>query len=151
MARYAVGVRSANTAATADNAAAVLWNPSGTRPIKLLEVWLSKTVSTADNQALVRVTARGTQSTTVTPDADNCFDDTKIAPASGAVVDTAWSAQPTVAAPYIARTNLPAAVGSGFIWVLSVPWTVKPGEGIAIVTPVATILQASDITFVFED
>jgi len=151
MPRYGVGARSANTAATGDNAAAVLWNPSGTRPIQCREVWLFKVNATADFQALVRATARGTQTSTVTPDADNCFGDTKITPASGAVVDIAWSAQPTVASPYIARANLPAAAGSGFIWVLSEPWVVKPGEGLAIVTPVATILQASDITFVFDD
>ena len=151
MPRYAVGVRSAATAATADNAAAVLWNPSSTKDIFLREVWVFKTAATADNHALVRVTARGTQSTTVTPDADNCFAATKLAPASAAVVDTAWSVQPTVAAPYISRGNLPAAIGSGFIWVYPEPWVVKVTEGVAIVTPVAVILQASDITFVFDD
>lgn len=151
MPRYAAAVRSANTAATANNAAAVLWNPSGSRAIQLREVWCFKTAATADNQALVRATARGTQSTTVTPDANTCFSDTKLAPASGAVIDTAWSVQPTVAGTYLARANLPAAAGSGFVWVFSEPWVVKPGEGIALVTPVATILQASDITFVFDD
>lgn len=151
MPRYAVAVRSAITAATADNAAAVLWNISTTRDIMLREVHIFKTVATADNHAMVRATARGTQTATTTPDADNAFSARKVAPSSAAIVDTAWSAQPTVAAPYIQRANLPAAIGSGFIWVFSEAWVIPQSEGIAIVTPVAVAMQASDITFVFDD
>ena len=152
MPRYSVGGRSANTAATANHCAACLWNASGTKPIFLREVWLFKTVATADHQALVRATARGTAGSTVTPDANNCWSDTKIAPQSGAVLDlAAYSGQPTIAAPYLARANMPAAVGSGFIWVFNEPYVIAPGNGAAIVTPPATILQASDFTFVWDE
>lgn len=150
--RYSVGGRSANTAATADHIAAALWNASSTKPILVREIWCFKTVATADNHALSRITARGTPGSTVTPDADNCWDHNKTAPQSGALLDlAAYSAQPTLAAPYLCRGNLPAAIGSGFIWVFNEPLVVIAGNGIAIGTPPATILQASDFTFVWDE
>lgn len=150
--RYAVGGRSANTAATADHVAASLWNPSSAVTLQVYEIWVFKTVGTADNHALYRITTRGTPGSTVTPTI-NCDFDRGLAPPSGALLDlAAFSVQPTLAASLpLARANLPATVGSGFIWVFSTPVRVKPGEGIAVATPPATILQASDFTFVWEE
>lgn len=152
MPRYAVGGRSAATAATADHAAAALWYASGTKAIKLREIWVFKTVSTADNHALRRITARGTPGSSVTPDASNCMEVPRVAPQSGVVLDLgAYTVQPTLTGVNLARSNLPAAVGSGFIWVFTEPIEIPPGEGIAIITPVAVILQPSDFTFVWEE
>jgi hypothetical protein len=152
MPRYAVGGRSAATAATADHVAAALWNPSSTKKIKVREIWVFKTVATADNHALRRITARGTPGSTVTPDASNCFETPRVAPASGALLDlAAYTVQPTLTGVNLARANLPAAIGSGFIWVFTEPIEIPPDEGLAITTPVATILQPSDFTFVWDE
>jgi hypothetical protein len=151
--RYAVGGRSAATAATANNCAAALWNPHATKSIKVREIWVFKTVATADNHALQRITARGTPGSTVTPDANSSFDCPLVAPQSGALLDlAAYTVQPTLAGGVpLARANLPAAIGSGFIWVFAEPIEVNPGTGLAIITPVATILQPSDFTFVWDE
>lgn len=151
MPRYSVGGRSAATAATADHAAAALWNPSATKSIRVREIWCFKSVATVDHHQLLRITARGTPGTTVTPDADNDFD-RELAPPSGAVLDLAtYTAQPTVQTPPLARANLPAAIGAGFIWVFAEPILVKAGTGLAICTPQANVLQASDFTFVWDE
>lgn len=150
--RYGCGGRSANTAATQDHVAASLWNPSSAVTLQVYEIWVFKTVGTADNHVLYRTTARGTPGSTVTPTINSDFD-RGLAPPSGALIDlAAYSVQPTLAASLpIARANLPATVGSGFIWVFSTPIRIKPGEGLAVATPVATILQASDISFIWEE
>ena len=150
MARYGAGVRTAATAATADTAAAVLWNPHGSISIFLREVWWFKTVATADNVCMARSSARGTQTTTFTPDIDSHFA-RRYAPISTLVIDSAWSAQPTKDLTYLARANLPAAVGSGFVWVFAEAIEIPAGQGIWIGTPVATILQPSDLTVVWDE
>lgn len=152
MPRYAVGGRSAASAATANHAAACLWNASATKNIKVREIWVFKTVATVDNHALRRAIARGTPGSTVTPDASNCFEAPMIAPQSGALLDlAAYTVQPTLTGVNLARANLPAAIGSGFIWVFAEPIEVPFGEGLVITTPVAVILQPSDFTFVWDE
>jgi len=152
MPRYAVGGRSAATAATIGHAAAALWNPSTTKKIKIREIWAFKTVATVDYHALRRISARGTPGSTVTPGQGNCFEQPRIAPQSGALLDlAAYTVQPTLVGENLARANLPAAIGAGFIWVFAEPIEIPPGEGLAIITPVATILQPSDFTFVWDE
>jgi hypothetical protein len=130
----------------------MLWNPSSTKKIKVREIWVFKTVATADNHAIQRATARGTPGSTITPDASNCLETPRIAPQSGALLDlAAYTVQPTLTGVILARANLPAAVGSGFIWVFAEPIEIPPGEGLALITPVAVILQPSDITFVWDE
>lgn len=148
MMNYMVGGRSANTAATADHVAAALWNPSSAVTMWVKEIWVFKTVGTADNHCLYYITGRGTAGSTVTPTINSDLE-RSLAPPSGALLDLAlYSVQPTLAASLcIVRANLPATVGSGFIWVFSDPIRIKPGQGLAVATPVATILQASDFTF----
>ena len=149
---FSVGGRSANTAATAGHVAAALWNPHATKLLRLKEIWVYKTVGTADNHRLSKITTRGTPGSTVTPDADNCWSPNKIAPPSGALLDlAAYSVQPTVESPGLANANLPGTVGSGFIWTFDSPYYVEPGTGISVNTPQAVILQASDFTFIWEE
>ena len=95
MARVRVGVRTNATAATTNVQAAVLWNPHATIRLRVYEISWFKTVATADNLALLRVTGRGTPTTTATPTIEN-ETDRAVAPPSGAVVDTAWSTGPTI-------------------------------------------------------
>ena len=150
--RYGVGGRSAATAATANHAAVGLWNPSSTVRLYVVQIHCSKTVATVDNHQLRRISARGTAGSTVTPAAADSFD-ARVAPPSGALLDlAAYSAQPTLISGSMMRTHLPAAIGAGYMWVFEGnPLVVPPGEGIAIVTPVAVVLQPSDFSFIWEE
>lgn len=152
MPRYAVGGRTAATAATANHAAAALWNLSATKAISVREIWIFKSIATIDNHGLRRITARGTPGSTVTPDATTALNTPRITPQSGALLDLAvYTVQPTLAGVLLARANLPAAIGAGFIWVFAEPIIIPPGEGLALITPEAVILQPSDVTFVWDE
>lgn len=147
---YAVSGRCVATAATADNVGAALWNPSSTRALWVTAIMWAQTVATVSNPGIVRTTTRGTQTLTFTPDIDNdVLRD--LTPATVAVLDATYSAQPTVAGPYLMRTNLPAAIGSGFILPFPRPIKVPPGTGLGIATPVAVILQPADVTFFWDE
>lgn len=151
--RYAVGGRSLDTAATADHVAAQLWNPHGTKAIYVREVHLIQIAATVSNPGLARSSARGaTPTATVTPDLDNHFD-RLAAPASAAVLELAtFGTQPTLSPPYLFRYNFPAAGGAGLIWTFyDTPLLVPAGTGLCIATPVAVVLQDSDITFVWDE
>jgi hypothetical protein len=146
---YSVGGRSAATAATANHAGATLWNASAVRGIFVTQIAWSKTVATVDNLGLVRVSARGTAGSTVTPAIQNDYD-SDAAPASGALLDlAAYTVQPTLvsATAYMFRWNLPATIGSGFILPLPDVLRIPAGQGLCLVTPPAVILQPGDVTF----
>lgn len=152
MARYSVGGRSVATAATANHCAAQLWNPHATKAIKVVGIRISKTAATIDNHTMRRTTARGTPGSTVTPDVTNHLQ-RQYAPGSGAVLDlAAFTVQPTLEGIELTRDNLPATIGSGFVWsFLDSPLEVGPGKGLAVCTPVAVILQPSDFTFIWDE
>lgn len=150
--RYSVAGRAPNTAATANHCAAQLWNPSTTISIYVHEIHVAQTTATVSNLMVSRSTARGaTPATTVTPDIDSNYEGV-LAPASAAVLELAlFSTQPTLAVPPRLQWNLPAAIGSGLMWVFAEPWRVLPTNGICVATPVAVILQAADYTFVWTE
>jgi len=151
---FAVAGRSANTAATADHVAVQLWNPSATRSVWVVEIHIQKsTTATLDNHGIAGTTARGaTPTTTVTPDLDNDFE-WEVTPASACVLELAtFSSQPTLGTPYLYRGVLPAAIGSAVQYVFpGNGLKLKPASGLAVATPVAVILMASDFTFVFHE
>jgi hypothetical protein len=151
--RYAAGIDGAATAATADQAGAQLWNPHATKSIYVREVWVFSTAATAQHPSLIRTTTAGTTpGTTVTPDADNAFD-RRAVPASGALLYAAtFAAYPTVAAPYLCRATLPAAIGAAAMFsFLDQPVEVPAGTGLAVATPIATALQANRYTFIWDE
>lgn len=153
MIRYSTGGRSASTAATADQAGAALWNASTAKSIFAKEIHWFKTSATADGLQVIRTTNRGTTpGSTVTPDIDNDYN-RAVAPVSGALLDlAAWATYPTVAGPPLARTNLPAAVGAGVMWVFGGDGIAIPqSTGLAVATPTALALIAGDVTFVWEE
>jgi hypothetical protein len=73
---------------------------------------------------LFRATARGTQSTTAAPLAED-----SAAPASVTTVDTAWSVQPTLAATPLVRRAFDVLAESE--WVLELPDELDTGTGTA--------------------
>lgn len=113
MARYSLAVSKAGVnAATTHHAN--LWSP--TNDVYVMEIGISVTTAptTAPDFYIVRSTARGTQSTTANGSAIS----PQPAPASVAVVDSAWSAGATInaATTAIRRIGLPVTAGSGVIW-----------------------------------
>ncbi len=151
MRQFSGAVRSTATAATINVAGAQLWNP-GTRSIWLTQIGWAKTVATVDNIALLRSSARGTvTSLAAVQSNDNEY---QSAPFSTAGMDITPTVQPTYvsATAYLFRFNLGAAVGAGFIW--NVPRDgieIPPGAGLAVVTPVAVVLQPADCIFVWNE
>lgn len=149
MALYAVAGRTTATAATVDNVGAALWNPHSTKRIWVVKISWLKVTATADHQKIVRISARGTASTTVTPDIDNAYE-RDIIPPSGALLDVAYSGQPTLQGPELHRWNLPAAVGSGFSEAFpGAGICIPPGTGLAVAVPeigAEVALLAADIT-----
>jgi hypothetical protein len=152
MARYSAGGRSADTLATIDHCAAELWNPHASISLFVVEIQVVQIPATASNHALIRSSAKGTAGSTVTPDIDNHYA-RRYAPISLTTLElAAFSAQPTLQGPYMARANTPAAAASGFVWSFhDEPVEVPAGTGLCIVTPVAVILQDSDFTFVWDE
>lgn len=150
MAHYVVGGRTAATAATARVVAAAIWNPSSSKRLHVWAVGVASTTAGVSNLGLARTTARGTASTTVTPDIDNEVERVA-APPSGFLLDLAFSGQPTVDASDLHRWNLPAAVGAGVILPFRKPIEVAAGAGLALITPTAVVLPVSDVFFDVED
>ena len=142
----------AATTAAANDVAAHLWNASTTKTIYVREIWYAKSAATADSIMLSRSTTIGTTpGATITPDIDN---DTQraVAPVSAAVLYTSnFATEPTLATPALAQTNLPAAIGAGFIWVFNTPIAVPQTTGLALASPIATIIQIADVTFVWDE
>lgn len=148
---YRVAGRSAvSTGAGADNIGCALWNPHATMDLTVDEIHFFNTAATVSNPGLVRTTTRGTQTSTVTPDIDN-HDERLLAPITGALLDLDYSADPTVATPYLMRVNLPAVIGSGLMWVFPGGIRVPAGTGLAIGSPVAVLTQPMDVTYVWHE
>lgn len=128
---YEVGL--ASLAPTSGNAYVNLWAP--TRRLKVREIGVINTTTTAlAFLELIRTSARGTQSTTVTPTAAaNAQDTADLGPT--ALGDTAWSVQPTLAAIPLRELDIAGTVGSAVIWTWSQDGEliVPIGAGIALV------------------
>lgn len=149
--RYSVAGRTAATAATARTVAAHLWNPDTTDRVNVNEIHIVSTTAGLSNLCIARTTTIGTAGSTVTPDLDNAHNRGKV-PNSAAVLGLAlFSVMPTVDGSDLLRWNLPAVIGAGLMWVFSEPIEIPPGTGLAIITPVAVILPASDVTYSFTD
>lgn len=148
---YRVGGRSVvSTGAGADNIGCALWNPHATMDLVVDEIHFFNTVATVSNPGIVRTTTRGTQTTTVTPDIDN-HDLRLLTAITGAVLDLDYSADPTIAGPYLARYNLPAVIGAGLMLTFPRGIRVPAGTGLAIGSPVAVATTAMDVTFAWHE
>lgn len=124
MARYSVtsnkaGVNTANT---------IMWQLRAvTNRAYLLELGLSVAVAptTGPEFILNRSATAGTSSATVAPQLEG-----SLGAAATLLLDTAWSANPTLAAVPMRRYAVPNAIGSGIVWT----WYDKPLE----IEPAAT-------------
>jgi hypothetical protein len=156
MARYRVNGKTVATAATIDHAIAEVWNPSTTKRIKLLQLWCFKQAAgAADEPVLRRTTAKGTPGSTVTPTSVNEVEQIAAPPSSFTLELSAFTVQPTLAASPLDGSVIPAAIGSGFIWLfdehggdgLEIP----AGAGIALTVGIALAFPVARVTAIVED
>jgi len=92
-----------------------LW--AATRALYLAEVKVGNSTNNGVSDVrLVRTSARGTQTTTITPTAASNALIPPLAPAPTALIDTAWSVAPTFQPLNVRLTDLAAAVESGEFW-----------------------------------
>jgi len=126
MARYSIGFQSAAAAAGAAYAAF----RAPTRQSKLLEIGLSCNAATASSVSLLRNTnaSYAASASTAVGQPDLPTD-----PAGTSLVDTAWTAAPTVTvANRQRRFMLPATIGAGLIWVFQNGLWVRNGQAVDI-------------------
>lgn len=154
MATFMVRARpAAATAATADVPIISLFNPvAGGRRVRVHQVSVSANVAPASQASfyLRRLTDRGTATATVTPGASNALD-AGAAPASGVVIDTAWSTAPTAAGVGLVGGTMGAVSGSAAVVPLRGGLELLPGEGVAFYTGNAVAFPVSDWNFLFEE
>jgi hypothetical protein len=98
-----------------------------------IEVWQTTTTALPQLQ-LIRTSARGTQSTTTTPTAASNATNPGFMLAPTAVVDTAWSVQPTALALTGRMVDVAGVVGSSLFWDWADqdPLQIVNGNGLAI-------------------
>jgi hypothetical protein len=158
---YSVRGFTAATATTGDPLVfAQLWNPDATENLRVMEFGVFCTAIAAGQHApqLVRSTTRGTPGSTVTPDADNSWDNL-VAPQTGALLDLAlFSANPTRSSPELLGWNISGGVstgggGMGWVWSSPIGMLVPPGTGVVLQANVtgATAWAASEVYFVWEE
>lgn len=146
---YHLDGRTAATTAAVDRAIAVLWNQSATRTIKAVQhrFVAANAPGAGASYTLKRVTARGTPTVTATPTIAN--DSRRLqAPPSGAVIDLAWSAQPTFEEESFLGWVLAAVTASGIIE----PYPgdgidIPPGAGLALVTSNTVVIPVGGAGF----
>lgn len=143
--------RSAATGATANAVVAGIWNPHTTQRARIAEIHIvaQGAAPTAGNSLNIRrSTARGTSTSTVTPDIDNDIQRMS-APGSGMTLDLTYSVQPTLDASVLWQWNLAAVVGSGVILPMEV--SIPPGTGLCICQIAATVTPACDISIAWRE
>lgn len=146
------------TAATDAHAVAEIWNPSGTKRIRVIEFSIVAAAAPGAGSGILfrRTSARGTAGSTVTPTAEHS-DERDAAPDSGFLLDLAtFSAQPTLIAGDLHPAWVLAAVAaSGIVYsfanAISRGIVVPPGTGLAVVNRAAIVVPASEVGFVVED
>lgn len=149
--QYRLATRTTATAATLSHATAVLWAPTGgANGLMVREIHVVNTTATNAQIAVARASQRGVQTSSVTPDIDNDTMRSLDRP-SNAVIDTAWSTQPTIELPALDRWITAQTIGAGKIWVFSKRIHVTINTGLAIVNAEAVATNALDVTFVWDE
>ena len=129
MSRYSM----TTTKAGINTANSVMWaiKAGASQRVQLLELGLSVEVAPTTGPAwrLNRPTAVGTATATVTPQAE----DPGVVAAT-ALLETTWSAAPTLAAVDLRRFAIPNSIGSGIVWTwYDSPLVIPAGGSLVIV------------------
>jgi hypothetical protein len=144
MARYTAAANSTTT--TTGTARIQLESPSGSK-VRLVEIGLTIAAATASTYGLYRSATVGTGSTAIVPvPHDN------LSGAATGVVETAWSAAPTISTNVpLRRITLPATAGSGFIWQFYDDPIVVPASGGILLWALSTVANNQDFYIVFDE
>lgn len=147
---YRMSGRTAATAATIGNAAFGIWNPHSTLRPRTAEIAICANSAPAAGASLFlsRTTARGTASSTVTPDIDNDIQRAQT-PTSGLLLDVTYTVQPTFDASAMWQWSFAAVAASGVIVPLEI--TLPPGTGIAFRNVTAVVFPASDVSVAWRE
>lgn len=152
MARYATNGKTSALTATADHALLEVWNPSTSKRIKVIQLWVVATAATAGELGVRRTSAKGTAGATITPSTQNEYEQVAAPPSSWTLELGAFSVQPTLkAAPYMHGWETAASIGSGVMFIFDQEVEVPAGEGLAVCCPVAVAYPAARVTAVVED
>jgi hypothetical protein len=131
MSRHSVTHFKAGTASTAN---VIMWQ---LRAVSTQRIWLYElalSVAIAPNTsgprwALNRPTATGTSTATVVPQAED-----PDVPAAVSLLDTTWSANPTLGSVDLRNYTTPNAIGSGIVWTwYDQPFVIPKSGGLCIV------------------
>jgi len=155
MAVYSVRGFSAATAATSGHAIYGFWHPAGAHRVRILEMGCGRgAITNQRGPVVLRSSARGTPGSTVTPDADNAWNN-QVVPPSGALLDlAAYTVQPTLASPPLQGHVVSIVTGSiGVMNVFIFPdgLTVPPGSGVVLQHLAAAVWGASECYVVWEE
>lgn len=154
MSRYAVSGRNELSGSSANvSVGAVLWNPHASISLFVSALSFFTGSAAVADIGITRSSSRGTPVASITPDLDNDFA-RRIAPISGAVIDHNFGANnPTLVttSPYLAIGYCVAVIYSGFSFVFNKPIEVPAGTGLALVTQVASVIPAGNVTFVWDE
>lgn len=155
--RYRFNGKTAATAATIDHAIAEIWNPSTSKRIKIVTLYVVKqAVGAADEPVLRRSSAKGTSGSTVTPGSAQELEQAA-APPSGVTLElAAFTVQPTLIAGPLDGAVIPAAIGSGWVWNFAdqmnpLGLELKAGEGVVITAGIALAFPVSRVTADIQD
>lgn len=130
MARYSAGSGSAAIAARTVGQTYVQIR-AGANAVTVYEVGIFAGTAVVCNVAIVRATAVGTQTTTITPAAET----------SGTPLgrlDTAFSTHPTAASVAMRNIAIPAAIGNGYTFVFPDGILVPASGGLLVHNPLGT-------------
>ena len=152
MAIFSVRGRGTNTSGNIGDCIGQLWNDDATETITVVEFWVWRGGLTGNRVEMCRSTARGTAGSTVTPDADNAWDNLA-GPTTSVLLDLpSFTTDPTVAGPALMNWNNATGTDSmGIAWATAGGINVPPGTGIAFLSLTATVYTASEVTFVWEE
>lgn len=144
MARYTVGL---NSTVTTTGAGRVQLRAGSADRVSVVEIGLTIGAATASTFGLYRSATLGTTSTTVVPVPHDPGDG-----ASPTVVETAWSAAPTISTNVpLRRITLPATVGAGFVWQFyDKPIIIATSAGL-ILWALSTTANVQDMWVTFDD
>lgn len=145
MAKYMIGA--ATPAAAASAGMMNLWTPTA-RSARVVRIDFVITAATATTVSLARTTARGTQTTTATPQTLD-----PLVGAATSAFDTAWSAQPTFSATKMGTWTLPATIGAGITLVFDDvdPLVVGAAAGIALQNTGGAAASAGFCTVIYDE
>lgn len=144
MARYSTGI---NTTATSTGTGRVQIRAGSSDRVLIREIMLTIGAATASTFGLYRSATLGTASTSVVAVPQDGADG-----AAGAVIETAWSAAPTISTNVpLRRLTVPATIGAGFIWQFYDQPLIIPLSGGVILWALSATAAVQDIYVVHDE